>query len=218
MELTTIQFVTIAILPILFAISLHEVAHGYVASFFGDYTAKLSGRLSFNPLRHIDPIGTVLVPILMFVTTHFVFGWAKPVPVDARNMRHPRRDMALVALAGPLANLFMAFGWGLIGKIGMWLTLGAASRVGLPLYYMGQFGIIINASLAVLNLLPLPPLDGGRILLSLLPPRIAYHFSQIEPFSFFILLGILLFTNIWVTVMSPPIQFIFTGIMRIFGL
>ncbi|TAK76326.1 MAG: site-2 protease family protein [Gammaproteobacteria bacterium] len=217
MELTIIQKITIWAIPILFAITLHEVAHGWVASFFGDKTAKLAGRLSLNPLKHVDLVGTIILPLLMLILSNFIFGWAKPVPVDARNMRHPRRDMAIVALAGPVANLIMAFGWGAVAKLGLTVDHGGNSWMGVPLVYMGSAGIMINAILAVLNLIPLPPLDGGRVLLSLLPPRLAYHYSFIEPYSFFILV-LLLMLGVLSFVMGPPVSFVINFIGDMFGL
>src|SRR3990167_5699452 len=142
-NLSIIQTIAIWALPLLFAITLHEVAHGWVASFFGDQTARLSGRLSLNPLRHIDPVGTVLVPLmLMVMRVPFIFGWAKPVPVDSRNMRHPKRDLALVALAGPMSNIVMAFAWGLLAKLGM-LVVAGNPWLGVPLFRMGVAGIQI---------------------------------------------------------------------------
>jgi Zn-dependent protease len=201
----------------LFAISLHEVAHGWVASFFGDKTAKMTGRLSLNPLKHIDPIGTVLVPILMLVVSNFVFGWAKPVPVDPRNMRNPRRDMAIVALAGPISNLLMAFCWGGIAKLGIYLEQNGSEWFGTPLILMGGAGIMINVVLAVLNLLPLPPLDGGRIFSSILPRRSAYYLSMLEPYSFFILV-LLMFTGVLSRVMGPPVYILINWIGGLFGL
>lgn len=217
MELSIIQKIAIWALPILFAITLHEVAHGWVASFFGDQTARLSGRLSLNPLKHIDPIGTVAVPLLMLTVSNFIFGWAKPVPVDARNMRHPRRDMAIVALAGPLSNIFMAICWAGIARMGVIAEHGSAAWWGVPLVYMGEAGIMINVVLAVLNLIPLPPLDGGRVLQSLLPPRVAYHFSMIEPYGFFILI-LLMFTGALSFIMGPPVFFLMDLIAGVFEL
>jgi len=204
MDLTIIQKIAVWAIPVIFAITLHEVAHGWVASWFGDQTARLSGRLSLNPIRHIDPVGTVILPLLMLAYSNFIFGWAKPVPVDPRNLHHPRRDMALVALAGPLSNIFMAFFWGAIAKTGIMLELSGSTWFGTPLVQMGAAGILINAVLAALNILPLPPLDGSKILASLLPRRMAYRFSLIEPYGFFILLFIFIF---------PPLRAIFNSIM-----
>lgn len=202
MELTLIQKIAIWALPILFAISLHEVAHGFAASWFGDHTARLAGRLSLNPLKHIDLVGTIIVPVLMLLTTNFIFGWAKPVPVDYRNMGNPRRDMAFVALAGPIANLLMAIAWGGIARLGMYFENMGNEQIGLPLLYMGGAGIMINIVLAVLNLIPIPPLDGGRILSSILPPRSAYYLSMVEPYSFFVLV-LLLVSGIITRIMAP---------------
>lgn len=217
MELSIVQKIAIWALPIIFAITLHEVAHGWVASWFGDQTARLSGRLSLNPIKHIDPVGTVLVPLVMMVVGNFIFGWAKPVPVDARNMRHPRRDMALVALAGPVANILMAFIWGVVAKIGIMAEISGNGWIGVPLTYMGGAGIMINVVLAVLNLIPLPPLDGGRVLEAMLPRRAAYTFSQIEPYGFFILI-LLMITGVLSLVMAPFIFFLINMIGSVFGL
>lgn len=216
-DLSLVQQITVWALPLIFAITLHEVAHGYVASLFGDYTAKLSGRLSLNPLKHIDLVGTILVPLLMLTMSSFIFGWAKPVPVDARNLRHPRRDMAFVGLAGPLANLLMAIAWGGIAKVGLMVSLSGYTWLGIPLVYMGGAGIMINVVLAVLNLIPLPPLDGGRILASILPPRAAYKFSLIEPYGFFILL-FLMVIGMLSSIMTKPVFFLVTFIGNIWGL
>jgi len=214
-DLSIIQKIVIWAIPILFAITLHEVAHGWVASWFGDQTARLSGRLSFNPIKHIDPIGTILVPLLMLLVSNFIFGWAKPVPVDPRNLRHPRRDMALVALAGPIANLLMAFLWALIGKAGTILLEHNYGWFGVPLVYMGGAGMTINVVFAVLNLIPLPPLDGGKVLSSLLPPRLSYQLRVIEPYSFIILI-ILIFSGILQHVMAPIIIFFLNLLSSIF--
>ncbi len=202
-DLSTPQFVAVAILPLLFAITVHEVAHGWMAKQFGDPTAQRLGRLTLNPLKHIDPIGTVLVPGLLLLLGGFIFGWAKPVPVTWENLRHPKRDMAIVAAAGPGANLVMALFWAVIARVGM--TLGASSWAGLPLQYMGIFGIEINAVLMVLNLFPLPPLDGGRVAVGLLPGPWAWQLARLEPFGFFILLA-LLATGILGVLIGPPIR------------
>lgn len=210
MDLTLIQKICVWALPIIFAITLHEVAHGWVASWFGDQTARLSGRLTLNPVKHIDIIGTIIVPLLMLIAGGILFGWAKPVPVDPRNMGHPRRDMAIVALAGPLSNLLMALIWAMIAKIG--LQFGS-----LGLVYMGEAGVTINIALGVLNLLPLPPLDGGKILQSIVSPRLAYTISKIEPYSFFILIA-LIFTGILSFIIIPPIYFLIGLISSVVGL
>jgi Zn-dependent protease len=197
------QFFAVAILPLLFAITVHEVAHGWVAKLYGDPTAQRLGRLSLNPLKHIDPVGTILVPGLLLMLGGFIFGWAKPVPVTWENLRHPKRDMAIVAVAGPGANLLMAIFWALIAKIGS--VLGASSWAGLPMQYMGIFGIQINAVLMILNLIPLPPLDGGRVAVGLLPGPWAWRLARVEPFGFFVLLG-LLATGLLGILIGPPIH------------
>lgn len=188
-DLSFVQKIAVWALPVLFAITLHEVAHGWVASLCGDMTAKRLGRLSLNPLHHIDPVGTLLIPGIMLLLGGIVFGWAKPVPVDFTRLRQPRRDMVLVALAGPLANLFMAFCWALLTRLAVMTHVEVIAQ---PLGYMGMAGIVINVILMVLNLFPLPPLDGGRVAVGLLPPRLGEQFSRIEPFGFPILLTLLL--------------------------
>jgi Zn-dependent protease len=216
MELSTIQIVAVSVVPVLFAITVHEVAHGWVALFFGDQTARLSGRLTLNPMKHIDLIGTIIVPLVLLLMTNFIFGWAKPVPVDARNMRNPRWNMAVVAAAGPAINLFMAFFWAFITKLSLLLN-GSSEWLGTPLVYMGEVGIVINIVLAVLNVLPIPPLDGGRILASLLPPRMAWQLHKIEPYIF-LLVVILMLTGIISYLISPPIAFLIGSINQLFGL
>ncbi|HYA37866.1 MAG TPA: site-2 protease family protein [Candidatus Methylomirabilis sp.] len=199
------QLIAVAILPLIFAITVHEVAHGWMAKQFGDPTAQRLGRLTLNPLKHIDPVGTVLVPALLLVLGGFIFGWAKPVPVTWENLRHPKRDMAIVAAAGPAANLLMAVFWALIVRIGV--MLGPYSWAGIPMQYMGEFGIQINAVLMILNLIPLPPLDGGRVAVGLLPGPWAWQLARIEPFGFFILLA-LLATGVLGTIIGPPINMV----------
>lgn len=184
-----IQEVIIILLPILLAITVHEAAHGWAALQLGDSTAWRLGRVTLNPLKHIDPVGTVIVPLIMFMLVGFIFGWAKPVPVNWRYLHQPRRDMAFVALAGPSANLLMALIWAMIAKVG-WLT-STWFEPSLFFLYMGQAGIVINTVFMVLNLLPVLPLDGGRILYSLLPPSLAQPFGQLEPFGLIILIGLL---------------------------
>lgn len=183
-------------IPVLFAITLHEASHGYVARRYGDRTAEMLGRLTLNPIKHIDPVGTVLVPATMLLLTGYIFGWAKPVPVNTRNLRNPRRDMVIVAAAGPLSNVAMALGWGLL----MSLTLAFGASLGNTaqwLFAMGQAGVTINAILAVFNLLPIPPLDGGRVASGLLPVRISDRLDAIEPYGVFIVLGLLIVGLLW---------------------
>ena len=193
-EFSLVQTIAIWALPVLFAITLHEVAHGYAARRLGDPTAASQGRLSLNPIKHVDPVGTVVVPIVLLLLSKlmgggFLFGWAKPVPVDYRRLRNPRRDMALVAAAGPLANLAMAIGWGLLLKLA--LAMNATEGLWLGLRYMAVAGIVVNLVLMVLNLLPLPPLDGGRVLAGLLPLPLAYRYAKLEPYGLLIVIGLL---------------------------
>ncbi len=191
-ELTTIQLLVVLAPPLLLAITLHEVAHGWMALRCGDTTAQSQGRLSLNPIRHIDPIGTVLVPGLLAVFGGFIFGWAKPVPVNYHRLRQPKRDMALVAMAGPGANLLMALGWALVAAIGHG-ALGGGSGWGEPLLLMGGYGVTINVMLGVLNMLPIPPLDGSRVLAGVLPDRYGRWMAQVEPYGLIILVALLAF-------------------------
>ncbi|PCH66062.1 MAG: site-2 protease family protein [Gammaproteobacteria bacterium] len=191
-DFSLIQKIIIWALPVLFAITAHEVAHGWVALKLGDRTAQMMGRLTLNPLKHIDPIGTLLVPGLLLVFGGFVFGWAKPVPITYENLRKPKSDMAWVALAGPMSNLIMAAIWALVAKLAL-VALQSGIALGEPMLYMGVAGVLINTMLMVLNLLPLPPLDGGRILVSVLPGPLAWQVGRLEPYGFFILLALLYF-------------------------
>mgnify|MGYP006999952972 CR=1 FL=1 len=215
-----IATLTIWALPVLFAITLHEAAHGYVARYFGDSTAERAGRISLNPLRHIDPVGTVLVPGLILAMSSLagagaiLFGWAKPVPVNFGRLRKPKADMLWVAAAGPFANLLMAIGWALLFKLAF---AAPDSAYALPLAKMADAGIQINAVLMFLNLVPLPPLDGGRIAVSLLPAGPAYKFAQIEPYGFPILL-FLLFTGILGDILGPLVAIFRFVLATVFGL
>jgi Zn-dependent protease len=206
--------ISIWAIPVLFAITLHEVAHGWVARYFGDRTAEMLGRLSLNPLRHIDPIGTVLVPGLLLAVGGPLFGWAKPVPVATSALPNPRRTMVLVALAGPVANLFMAAVWCVV--------LGAIARVNGNatldgwIALMAQAGIWINVVLAVFNLLPIPPLDGGRVLTGLLPPRLSARLEKIEPVGLFIVLGLSAF-GLFGWLFNPAYRIIGRIINALFG-
>lgn len=184
-----IQTLAIYAIPVIFAITLHEAAHGYAARHFGDPTAWQLGRITPNPLKHIDPVGTILIPALLYISkAGFLFGWAKPVPVDFSRLRHPKQDMLWVAAAGPGANLVMAFGWAVILKLAV---LMPDNYYSLPLAEMARAGINVNAILMLLNLLPIPPLDGGRILVSLLPHSLAWRVARIERYGFIILLALL---------------------------
>lgn len=207
--------VSIGALPIVFAITVHEVAHGWVARHFGDRTAESQGRLSLNPIRHIDPIGTVLVPLVLLWLGGFLFGWAKPVPVNSRYMRNPRANMVWVSAAGPAANLAMAIFWAFVMMICQRVDLGIA---GLWLQAMAAIGIFINVLLAVFNMLPIPPLDGGQLLTNLLPRGpISTMLESIAPFGLFIVLGLLAF-NLLSPLLSGPIGFLQGLLVTIFGL
>jgi len=218
-ELHLVQIIAIYALPVIFAITLHEAAHGYVARHFGDTTAYLQGRVSLNPLRHIDPFGTVALPLILLALTKLfgggiIFGWAKPVPVNFANLRHPKRDMLWVAAAGPLSNLAMAFIWALVLKLGLSMP---GSFFALPLALMGAAGVFFNIIIMVLNLVPLPPLDGGRILLSLLPHRLAWRVARIEPYGFLILI-VLLLTGVLGAMLWPAIAVLMAAIAGLLGL
>ncbi len=188
-DLTLIQRIVVWVLPVIFAITVHEVAHGWVAKKYGDNTASRLGRLTLNPIKHIDILGTIIIPGLLLATSAgFIFGWAKPVPVDPRYFKNPRRDMAIVAVAGPLSNLLMACGWAILVKIGVTLSMQGIS---LPLILMGMAGIQINLVLALINLIPIPPLDGSRIVTGFLPNRLAWQYNKLERYGFFILVALL---------------------------
>ncbi len=210
-----LQGIAVGVLPILFAVTLHEVAHGWMARRLGDRTAEMLGRLSLNPIKHIDPIGTVLVPIFLFATVGFLFGWAKPVPVAFRNLNNPKRDMVWVALAGPFANIVMGVFWALIYKLTILSGL-ATSFVGGWLLSMAEIGIIINALLAAFNLLPIPPLDGGRVLRGLVNESMGYFLDRIEPFGLIILVFLLWQGWLWVLV-SPLLTLVKNLIIFVVG-
>ena len=202
MELTAIQKVAAYALPILFAITVHEAAHGYAAKYFGDLTAERLGRITLNPLKHIDPIGTILLPALSVLLGGILFGWAKPVPVNFANLRRPKQDMLWVALAGPASNFLMALCWGvLLARVEIF-PISAQEF----LSQVSVAGIQINLVLLVLNLFPLPPLDGGRIAVSLLPMQAAIKFARIERYGMIILIA-LLFTGILGVILSPVLRF-----------
>ncbi len=202
-ELTIIQRIAVWVLPVIFAITVHEVAHGWVAKKYGDNTASSMGRLTLNPIKHIDLFGTIILPGLLLVTgTGFIFGWAKPVPVDPRNFKNPLKDMAIVALAGPVSNLLMAVFWALITRLGVFIGTGAEA-ISLPLIYTGVAGISINLVLALINLLPIPPLDGSRILTGILPNYWAWQYNRLERYGFIILL-LLLYTKLLGAILAYP--------------
>lgn len=197
--------ISIMLVPALLAITMHEVAHGYIAERFGDPTARLLGRLNLNPMRHLDPIGTVAIFI-------FGFGWARPVPVNSGNLRHPKRDMIWVALAGPITNLLLAVASALllrgVGLLGM-TSVGDSAlflQMAKPLRMMLGFSLYINVLLGIFNLVPLPPLDGGRILTGILPEKQALMVSRLEPFGFILILFLVFFTDLWSLVLAPLIN------------
>ena len=182
-----IQTVAIYAIPVLFAITVHEAAHGYAARHYGDNTAYMLGRITLNPLKHIDPLGTIAMPLLLYFATSgsFLFGYAKPVPVNFGRLRHPKRDMIWVALAGPGANLVQAILWVVLGYL--MVAAGVEERFFLE---MARAGLMVNLVMFAFNLFPLPPLDGGRILVGLLPMRAAIGLSRVEPYGFFIVLAL----------------------------
>ncbi len=208
---------TIAVwaVPILFAITLHEAAHGWVANKLGDPTAKNLGRITVNPIKHIDPVGTIVVPLFLAMISPFVLGWAKPVPVEPRYFKSPLLDMALVAVAGPVSNFFMACFWAMFIQLAL-MSLDHSSLL-VFLAEMGKNGIIINIVLMVLNLLPIPPLDGSRVVAGILPPRLALPFMQLERFGMIIIL-LLLVSGILGKIMWPIVQHFIEIIGFIFGL
>ena len=208
-----IALLAIAALPMIFAITLHEAAHGYVARYFGDPTAYQMGRISLNPIRHIDLVGTILVPAATLLFGGIHFGWAKPVPVDYSRLRHPREDMRWVALAGPGVNLLMAFGWAILLKVG----LSTNNYFSVPMEEMARIGVSINLMLMAINLVPILPLDGGRVLFSLLPPAAAQSYGRSEPYGLPILL-LLLVTGLLGVIIMPLIQLAGSLISTIFFL
>ncbi|CAC9618438.1 FIG004556: membrane metalloprotease [uncultured Gammaproteobacteria bacterium] len=193
------QTLLIYVIPLIFAITIHEVAHGWVANQRGDSTAKMLGRLTLNPVKHIDPVGTLLVPAVLFFTgSPFLFGWAKPVPINFNALKSPKKDMIAVALAGPISNFIMALFWLFI----LSLTLNTSNQL---LFEMAKFGIAINLVLGVFNLLPLPPLDGSRVVTALLPNYLAYQYNKLEHYGLYILLG-LLFLGVFEYVVLPIVN------------
>ena len=203
-------------IPVIFAITLHEAAHGYVARHFGDSTAYMLGRVSLNPVRHIDPIGTIVLPLVTLLLSGFMFGWAKPVPVNFQNLRHPKRDSLWVAAAGPASNLAQALAWAAVARVlaevisptglagGFWLAVAEA-------------GVVVNVAFAILNLVPLLPLDGGRMLASILPGRLSYQYSRLEPYGMIILI-LLIVTPVLGRVLNPLVLGTLRAIYSLFGL
>ncbi|MCU7904276.1 MAG: site-2 protease family protein [Candidatus Thiodiazotropha sp. (ex Epidulcina cf. delphinae)] len=221
-DLSLIQKLAIFVIPMIFAITVHEAAHGWMAKRLGDKTAEMLGRVTLNPIKHIDPIGTILVPLGVYLMTGFMFGWAKPVPVNWNNLHHPKRDMGLVALAGPGANLLMALIWAILVYVGA-MSLEHFDWFGLPLLLMGVAGVLINAVLMALNLMPIPPLDGGRVVCSLLPPKQAQVYSRLEAYGLFIvvillatgLLGVILWPVVSLTILALPASDIVTQLIPV---
>ena len=203
-------------IPVIFAITLHEAAHGYVAKHFGDSTAYMLGRVTLNPAKHIDPIGTVVLPLVTVALSGFMFGWAKPVPVNFNNLRTPRWHSVWVAAAGPGVNVVQALVWALVAR----LLAESVSPTGLAGGFwlaVAEKGVIVNVVFAILNLFPLLPLDGGRIMASLLPPRISYSYSRLEPYGMVILI-ILMVTGVFSRLLSPLVNAGVNAIYSIFGL
>lgn len=215
-KLTLPQLFAVWALPVLFAITVHEAAHGWVASKLGDNTAKALGRVTLNPFKHIHWFGTILLPIFLLLLTGVVFGWAKPVPITWHNLHHPRRDMAFVALAGPFANLLMIFFWALAAKLGLFL-LAKNLLWAKAIAYMGFAGININLILMLLNLIPIPPLDGSRVVYSLLPPRISERFQRFEVTGLLILM-LLLFSGLLAPLIIGPSLYIRDFVLTLFGM
>jgi Zn-dependent protease len=212
MELSPIQYFTISIIPVLLAITVHEAAHGYAAKHFGDKTAYFLGRITLNPIKHIDPVGTVVIPgMLLLLSAPFLFGWAKPVPVNFSNLNNPKKDMMWVALAGPASNLAMAIIWAII--LGLFKSSGATYA--LFMIGMAQVGIMINLVLMLLNLLPIPPLDGGRMAVSLLPSPWSYKLASLERYGMFILI-FLIVSGLLSAILLPLLRFFQGTLIGIF--
>jgi len=204
-----------ALPAVITAITLHEAAHGWVAYKLGDSTAKNLGRITANPVKHLDPVGTILMPLVMIIFTGMAFGYAKPVPVEVRNFEHPQKDMALVALAGPVSNFIMAIFWMFILVVSV--KLMPRSTLGDVFQYMAGIGVIINIVLMVVNFLPVLPLDGGRVLMGVLPFKWAVMFIKTERFGFLLVI-LLLFTGILDKILMPMIEMVQKNLFSLFGL
>lgn len=222
---TIIQLICIAAIPLIFAVTLHEAAHGWVASKCGDQTASIQGRVSLNPARHIDLFGTIILPLMMLALGGFIFGWAKPVPIAYQNLRNPRRDMALVALAGPGANLLMALLWAIIAKVSHFVFINPQAQdilrsTALFIHLTSRFGIMINCVVLFINLLPIPPLDGSRVVTSFLPAPLAQKYNRLEAYGLWIFLGLIffLYATHSLGILYTPIYLLIHGIQAIFGL
>lgn len=203
-------------IPVIFAITLHEAAHGYVARHFGDNTAYMLGRVTLNPAKHIDPIGTVVLPLVTVALSGFMFGWAKPVPVNFGQLRNPRRDGVFVAAAGPGINLVQALAWAAVARV-LAESVDPSGLAGSFWLAVAEKGVIVNVVFAVLNLFPLLPLDGGRIVANILPPRVSYAYSRTEPYGMIVLL-VLMVTGIFSKLLGPPVSAVASGIFSMFGL
>lgn len=216
-----LQLFSIMVLPLLFAITLHEAAHGWMANKLGDPTARMLGRISFNPAKHIDLYGTIILPLLLFYFGNFIFGWAKPVPFTPQNLKKPRRDIALVAAAGPVANFLMGIAWAIIAKICLFLGYADATLAGSVVirFFLkaSMYGIYINFLLMFLNLLPLPPLDGSRIVSAIFGGKVAYFFYKLERAGLMILVLLAVF-GILAKIIAPPTITLTAAMYHLLGL
>lgn len=215
-KLHLIEKILVWALPVIFAITIHEAAHGFVANKLGDNTAKRLGRITANPLKHIELVGTIIVPLILLATTNFIFGWAKPVPVDMRKLRKPKKHMAIVAIAGPLSNGLMAVFWILFLKLSLWFVQNDYA-IGMLLAYMGQAGIVVNLILMILNLFPIPPLDGSKVLSAFLPDKLDKYYSQASLLGLMIVIA-LAATGALGEIMFPIFDWMRHYLFLIFGL